>query len=246
MGEKPKISRIARNLELKWMGNQVSRQIDIKKKDSKDALFESWIMLVDCVDEIKKTNRRNPSCDFSFEVTMFADGDQTLLMYNCEHESMTGILDSNPLIKDYCYWDDTDPDEDVSPEDWELREKTWDRFIRAGMAPSDKGVFMTMYNHEKIAIPKAEEILKYIPSRQERALEICRTRYFAEYEKSVRDQKPEITGSEMTSLLISEVMKFRKNTIPQEEIETQIQSLVEIDINFLKGNQNESSNSKPV
>lgn len=241
---KPEIAQKARKLELAWMAHQISRQIDIRNQNGPDAMLHAWTSLLDAVNEIKKTGRRNPACDYSFEVTLFPDGEETLLVYNCEQKSLTDILDNMSEIEDFSYWDNTDPDETVSAEEWNIREEKWNKFLKAGMAPSDKGVFMTMYNHEMISFPKADEIVEYIPPRKSRAYEICKTRYFTNYEKNIRAENPDITNDEITRKIINKVFSFEKTNISQKDIDDEVGNITNIDLDYLKGNSNESCNCK--
>ena len=37
------------------------------------------------------------------------------------------FLDTHPMCENFAYWDNTDPDEDVPPDEWEARGEVWDR-----------------------------------------------------------------------------------------------------------------------
>lgn len=85
--------------------------------------------------KIATTRRRDPLFDFEFEITIFPIASKTLAMLFCDNRTLTKILtepliESYPrLIEPYPYWDNTDRPDDVTDEEWRIREDDWDRAI---------------------------------------------------------------------------------------------------------------------
>lgn len=71
-----------------------------------------------------------------FELWLFSVGDQTLFMIHPEQVPMTDFIDALPFVEPYGYWDDTDPADDVSAEEWTQRAKDWEVAIPSGQTPS--------------------------------------------------------------------------------------------------------------
>lgn len=64
-------------------------------------------------------------------VSVWTDKDAYLIAPYCERSSLLGgsldFLKEMPEITDYAYWNNTDPDENVSAEEWEERGEVWNR-----------------------------------------------------------------------------------------------------------------------
>lgn len=82
---------------------------------------------------------RLPQVDTDFTVTCFSDPVKryTYGIVFCEHAEWISLFMEHPLVEEYSYWNNTDPMEGVSSEDWLQRGLDWEPFVDE--APVVKG-----------------------------------------------------------------------------------------------------------
>ena len=68
------------------------------------------------------------------------DHSRTLILAFGNDASSTKSLLTTLHARDYSYWDNADPDEDVSPEEWRARLKDWEAALGPMMTPARRGV----------------------------------------------------------------------------------------------------------
>ena len=74
--------------------------------------------------KFKKGPYRDPLYDLRFELILFLT-DPVLAIFIGEQKAMQSIIKTHPDIEEYAYWNNSDPPENMSDEDWEQREKDW-------------------------------------------------------------------------------------------------------------------------
>jgi hypothetical protein len=90
-------------------------------------------------EEVRIKQVRDPSVDFSFEICVFPYNNEFYGMFFTEQKEFSDILQSKDYVEYFGYWDNVDPDEDVSESDWELRGKIWDKLLGEDAIPSRHG-----------------------------------------------------------------------------------------------------------
>jgi hypothetical protein len=75
--------------------------------------------------KFKKEPYRDPYYDLRFELIVFLT-DPPLAIFIGENKNMISILANHPYIEWYGYWNNSDPPEDITDEEWEQREKDWE------------------------------------------------------------------------------------------------------------------------
>lgn len=69
--------------------------------------------------------------DFAYDVLLYknaAGGNPLILVFGENARHYRELLISAGVVEDYGYWDNSDEDEDVSPEEWETRKIAWSDF----------------------------------------------------------------------------------------------------------------------
>lgn len=162
MEAKPGAIAIGERLQAKWM---VERAVDIidharlKGEEAENPLFDAWQELVDKVKKLKAPGAgRDPSADFEFEAWLFPLRNRTLMMVQSEQREMQSWIDDLPFVERYGYWDNTDPDEDVSARQWRQRGKDWLEVLPWGSAPSDRCMTLVMFN-DSMPMPASDEVV---------------------------------------------------------------------------------------
>lgn len=80
----------------------------------------------DAQSEIKKTQRRNPTIDWDFEVMVMPFRDQVYgIVFTDQNDWFTDFM-AQDWVEDYSYWNNTDPPDGTSDEEWEIRGELWD------------------------------------------------------------------------------------------------------------------------
>jgi len=109
--------------------------------------------------EIKKTGLRNTVVDTDFQLVVFPYEDKFLgIVYTERGEWFEKFL-KMPGVSEYGYWDNTDPLEDVTEEEWEARREAWDTVLPGIGIPSMNGFTIDIHDpYGPGIIPKAELI----------------------------------------------------------------------------------------
>jgi hypothetical protein len=104
-----------------------------------NALFE----IRDRAKEIQKTQMRDPVVDFDCEFVFIPLEKYTLAMLYTEKKEFREIWENCGYFENYSYWNNTDPDESVSDEEWEQRGEDWD--VLGYDAPSSVGMSFSCF-----------------------------------------------------------------------------------------------------
>lgn len=74
-----------------------------------------------------------------------------------------------PPIEHFGYWDNTDPDESISEEDWEYRKEVWDNIFPACLSPAETGFSINGHGEYSSApIPDWSGRVELQPTRADR------------------------------------------------------------------------------
>lgn len=142
--------------------------------------------------KVRKSKLRDPGFDFDAEMSIFPLHNKVLLLPFVENKEAFKIIEGQPWIKPYGYWDNVDPDINCNAREWAQRKKDWDKALPGIGIPSQSG--LTVQLHPSfMRWPTIKEIKASIPKLSERA-EI-RTRDLAvtklakkKYEKIVKEE----------------------------------------------------------
>lgn len=117
------------------------------------------------------------------------------------------LLFEHPKIEMFGYWDSTDPEEDVSEKDWELRGKIWNKIFQNSGVPAEDMMNIRLVD-EKHIIPN-DSSMKDVPNFEERLTALAQDRAF---EKAITKIKEEgkIDSKNNPGTFINEVMKNAK------------------------------------
>jgi hypothetical protein len=138
-------------------------------------VMEGISKLWDMQAEVRKTQRRNPAVDFEFTISLMPFEGQVYGIVYSEQQEWLRLWMAKPFVIDFSYWDNTDPPEEVSEQDWAERGRVWDAILSEAVftAPSMAG-FAADCTHEALS-PDIDNVVNELPSFQER---ISRTARF--------------------------------------------------------------------
>lgn len=106
-------------------------------------------------------------------------------MIHTEQDAMTDFIDALPFIEPYGYWDNTDPADDVSAEEWTQRAKDWEVAIPSGQTPSARCLTLSMFDDLYPMPPKPKLIAKVMPSRSRRINALARKQHIDEAYRAI-------------------------------------------------------------
>lgn len=100
-----------------------------ERKDTVDlTTVNDWVWVM-YGQQLTRYQRDHFALDVSLNV--WVDNGVYLIAPYCDRASLVGgaldFLSEMPEITDYAYWDNVDPDEDVSDEEWQERGEVWNR-----------------------------------------------------------------------------------------------------------------------
>lgn len=152
--------------------------------------------------KIKKTLRRDPEYDFSFEICIIPIKGKILLLPYTEKKELLNLLERQKYLKPYGYWNNTDPDKSVSQKEWNQREKDWNAALPGIGIPADNGFTVQLhptFNIFRTSESFIKDIIKVMPSYRKRlktrAFDIAwgrMTRRLVKAEKKKKDGRDDL------------------------------------------------------
>jgi hypothetical protein len=124
--------------------------------------------------KVKQTYDRDPRYDFECELSIHAAGGKYvyILIYAQQH-GYEAILKQMPGIEYYGYWDNADPDSDVSENAFRARGKVWDRVLGKTSTPMHRGMTFTIVG-STLPMPKYERIIQHMIPFEDRVAKMAR------------------------------------------------------------------------
>lgn len=122
------VKRFARGIDAKAVENVAkdmgaSRGKDVTKRVLREARYR--LAFTEAVESSKRLERAVP-LDIDASCNVWIDRNKAYMI-------LYGSVWPNhyvpPGAEDYCYWNNTDPPDDVTNRAWEVRSKTWDRVV---------------------------------------------------------------------------------------------------------------------
>ena len=110
-----------------------------KNKDTIIPSLAAEIYMHECRKRIKVSNQRDPFSDFSFDVTFFPTANNILAITFTDQKTFREIWESQSNVEYYGYWNNTDPIDGISYEDWEKRGEEWDEVLGEDAVPALNG-----------------------------------------------------------------------------------------------------------
>ncbi|MFE8701087.1 hypothetical protein ACFYKX_10820 [Cytobacillus sp. FJAT-54145] len=99
-------------------------------KNSSQSVYETYDLLKEEYEEDMKKGYRSPFADFDFKASFFVcQNSRVLLLLYAEQRELHEFFESHPEVSYYGYWNNTEPDEEVSEEEWEQRKADWDEAL---------------------------------------------------------------------------------------------------------------------
>jgi hypothetical protein len=143
-------------------------------------LVEAMQVLEAYKKEISTSGQRNPGVDLSCDVAFLEDPSDkgVYALFYSEQREYTTAWESLSEVAEYGYWNNTDPPENMSDEEWVARSQTWERAMNLDEPPSRLGLCWELLgstHHASIHyMIHREDLVQYLPSVAERARMIAR------------------------------------------------------------------------
>lgn len=192
----------------RFIADRIVSIVDVDKVMDQGLMWKAHIEYMERAAEVRKTNRRDPVIDFETEVVLLPLRGKILGLVYCESDSMRHWIMTQPFLKDYSYWDNTDPDEDVSEEDWEAREQDWEDAL-GSKSPAECGLTIQLHPNLNLLQTSREEVFPHIMHFESR-LDLAASREL--YNELVRERlkdKPEPTMGDMIEVQREHQLRLR-------------------------------------
>jgi hypothetical protein len=132
--------------------------------------------------QIKRSMERN-MFDLGCSTTIHLYKKRFYGMLFCDNKNINHMWFSQDWIKEYGYWDNTDPLEGISDKEWKQRGKNWDGILKEfNYTPSMNGFVAEFTKEMFYYIPfKVEDIIPLIPDYAERVRKIAYNYLFEDF-----------------------------------------------------------------
>lgn len=199
-----RLEPVYRALVVRWCTRHAAFSVDRTRRVDTDAeqhdttgdeqrispLVDAELALWSAHTDIRRTGRRNPDADFSFEVAVLPERDTAdrptttdivyVLLYT-EQQALTSVWETFPGVEAWPWFDNTDRPDDIDETVWRERGDTWSRVLGTTGVPSRRGMTWSLLgeqHHAGVAVAAHnttdDEIAAHIPDIDERALTIAR------------------------------------------------------------------------
>ncbi len=130
-------------------------------------------------------HRREPLIDCDAEISLWIrpTGGRVLGMVQEERLGVRDVLIALPGFEDYAYWNNTDPDENVSSRAWRARGRAWDEVLDSETVPVFSMRLQPSFAH-------LEDVTPYLPSLEERLARYATDRVQDEHLREVWTPAP--------------------------------------------------------
>lgn len=171
------------------------------------------------LDKVKEADKKPflSVYDFGCSVRVFPIHDKILGMYFTQKSELSDIILSHKNIIDYHYQNQTDKPDDISDEEWNLRERDWDKALPGLGIPLMHGFSTDLFRHEFIDF---QDMVRYslsdAPSIEERARNIVYN--LSSYDKVDPNDAWAFFGNDFTRYVKEETERIKK-LLPKEPID---------------------------
>jgi hypothetical protein len=202
-----------------------SKQGDLKR----GSYSRAWLEITDERCESERSGTRS-SVDYGLEVCLIP-GQEFVYAVLYGEDRMRAPWIAAQGVEFYPYWDNTDPLEGMTYEQWQDRRQEWGQVLGKDWTPGKVGFTFTLSSNDWLGIPTIREIRCHVPSFEERLLHAAEGLLFDEKCKQLAalspDSKPGITlyldllrkikeGSELASK-IEEIKPLLKPVLSVED-----------------------------
>lgn len=150
--------------------------------------FNVWQELGQLMKKHSDSEYNGTWADFTFSMSIMIDGDYLLLMPFSQYDSdYLAALDSIEGVEEYGYWNNTDPLDTVTDEEWQERGEAWDRVLPGAGIPLENGFTFELFSLFSVNRKPSDDILnEYIANRtfDERVKYIAGEKFIQEQEKA--------------------------------------------------------------
>jgi len=115
-------------------------------------------------EKARKDQLRGHLWDFSFSFSLFPKKNKILILLYTERDYLIKFWKELPNIQYYGYWDNSDPDENISKKEWKQREKDWESVWKLGFTPMCNSFHYDPIDYSVLFYTPYDEIKEYIPS----------------------------------------------------------------------------------
>lgn len=151
-------------LEAAAAGTYVRREGDYERS----ALYTAWNRIEDRYRAVYSGTSplRDPLCDFDAHITLLPSEGCTLALLYCEERAFPEVLEvwqNLEGVEYFGYWDNTDPDEDCTEEEWAERKRLWSEDSRT--VPAVRGYSTETVGIYGLPVPTCDVILPLVQAR---------------------------------------------------------------------------------
>ena len=163
-------------------------------KDTKYIPYSrAWFEVADEQNESKRSETRS-SVDYGLEVCLIP-GQEFMYAILYGEEKMHGPWISAQGAEAYPYWDNTDPPNGISIEQWHDRRDEWARVLRDSWTPGKVGFTFTLSSNDWLSRPDIRTVRQYVSAFKTRLRRTAEEVLFDEQIKQLGESCPETKPS---------------------------------------------------
>lgn len=151
---------------------------EVKVSDFSGAYVEAWHKLCGRIQDIGETRYRDTLVDFEFSIVLFPMANKMLGIPFTSNRELEKLWFRRSDVEQYGYWNNTDPPEDVTEEEWDARGAEWDEALGESGIPAESGFTFQFVEPGFMHFPKMSEISDVRPSIEDRVTWLVKEEIF--------------------------------------------------------------------
>lgn len=211
---------------------------DEQKVRSGATHYSHWVMHHQSrMSECKQSKTRDPLYDYDASWAVLPSPCGLLALLYVESSELAQIWDDQQEVEPFPYWNNSDPEEGFTEEEWEARGNIWNKALGSGV-PATHGLSFQIYgNYQGPEFPSVEDLAASAPALDERASSIASTllsdAHFARLKPDTNrigswfvdlgDWRRSPQGKEAKSKLVQYLQSTLSERIAKEQLEAEIQ-----------------------
>ncbi len=157
---------------------------------------------------------RNPGMDFGVSMTLFPFEGRVYGMLFAEDRDLESLWKKEPGVLDFAYWNNSDPDETVSEEEWDERARVWEEIFKTESIPARAGFSRDCAEETPMLDPDflRENFERLLPAWSERVEGIAKEIFL----------QNKVKGENQETLTVSKILRLANDKSPEANLEREV------------------------
>lgn len=167
------------SLQMGYGAGRLKESYD-KNKEKFNPMAAAFMLWLDRSHKLETSHHRDPEYDLGFEICLMPIRDHILVTVYTETQELTNIWEQTPGVEPYPYWNNTDPPDDMSEEEWDKRRDDWNEALPGIGVPARCGFCCELTFDD---LPVYQDVVANAPTFEDRIKRVVANATSVEYDR---------------------------------------------------------------